>query len=48
MSELFDIPYMIDQLFHNCPHMDLSTVERLEQRMINLPSSAKLGATHGE
>lgn len=30
-------------LFQDCPHMDLSTAENLEQRIINIPSSACLG-----
>ncbi|WMJ83312.1 LegC family aminotransferase [Oscillospiraceae bacterium LTW-04] len=29
--------------FQDCPHMDLSTAESLEQRIINIPSSACLG-----
>ena len=30
-------------MFRNCPQMDLSTAESLERRIINIPSSAKLG-----
>lgn len=30
-------------MFRNCPQMDLSTAESLEQRIINIPSSARLG-----
>ena len=30
-------------MFRNCPRMDLSTAESLERRIINIPSSAKLG-----
>jgi perosamine synthetase len=30
-------------MFQNCPRMDLSTAESLEQRIINIPSSARLG-----
>lgn len=30
-------------MFQDCPRMDLSTVERLERCIINIPSSAKLG-----
>lgn len=30
-------------MFQNCPRMDLSTAEGLEQRIINIPSSARLG-----
>lgn len=30
-------------MFANCPQMDLSTAENLEARIINIPSSAKLG-----
>ena len=30
-------------MFSNCPRMDLSTAESLERRIINIPSSAKLG-----
>lgn len=30
-------------MFQNCPRMDLSTAESLERRIINIPSSAKLG-----
>lgn len=30
-------------IFQDCPHMDLSTAENLEQRIINIPSSACLG-----
>jgi len=30
-------------MFLNCPQMDLSTAESLEARIINIPSSAKLG-----
>lgn len=30
-------------MFKACPQMDLSTAESLERRMINIPSSAKLG-----
>jgi perosamine synthetase len=31
-------------MYTNCPRMDLATSERLEAAVINLPSSAKLGA----
>ncbi|SDI30595.1 LegC family aminotransferase [Alteribacillus bidgolensis] len=34
-------------MFQNCPHMDLSIAESLEQRMINIPSSSKLGGEDG-
>lgn len=30
-------------IFQDCPHMDLSTAESLERRIINIPSSACLG-----
>lgn len=30
-------------MFRNCPQMDLSIAESLERRIINIPSSAKLG-----
>lgn len=30
-------------MFQDCPRMDLSTAESLERRIINLPSSARLG-----
>jgi len=30
-------------MFRDCPKMDLSTAESLERRIINIPSSAKLG-----
>ena len=30
-------------MFRDCPRMDLSTAESLERRIINLPSSARLG-----
>lgn len=30
-------------MFEHCPRMDLSTVESLERRIINIPSSARLG-----
>jgi perosamine synthetase len=30
-------------MFSNCPRMDLTTAESLERRIINIPSSAKLG-----
>ncbi|WP_255575599.1 LegC family aminotransferase [Caproiciproducens faecalis] len=30
-------------MFQSCPHMDLSAAEDLEQRIINIPSSARLG-----
>ncbi|WP_028306332.1 LegC family aminotransferase [Desulfitibacter alkalitolerans] len=30
-------------MFQSCPHMDLSAAESLEQRIINIPSSAVLG-----
>ncbi|WP_444641669.1 LegC family aminotransferase [Caproiciproducens sp. R1] len=30
-------------MFRDCPHMDLSAAESLEQRIINVPSSAHLG-----
>lgn len=30
-------------MFQSCPRMDLSTAESLERRIINIPSSAKLG-----
>lgn len=30
-------------MFQNCPRMDLSAAESLEKRIINIPSSAKLG-----
>lgn len=30
-------------MFRNCPRMNLSTAESLERRIINIPSSAKLG-----
>ncbi len=30
-------------MFQDCPHMDLSEAESLEQRIINVPSSARLG-----
>lgn len=30
-------------MFRGCPRMDLSTAESLEKRIINIPSSAKLG-----
>jgi perosamine synthetase len=30
-------------MFLNCPHMDLSTAESLAQRIINIPSGARLG-----
>ena len=30
-------------MFRNCPRMDLSIAESLERRIINIPSSAKLG-----
>lgn len=30
-------------MFQSCPRMDLSTAESLEQRIINIPSSARLG-----
>ncbi|MGE4352889.1 MAG: LegC family aminotransferase [Oscillospiraceae bacterium] len=30
-------------MFQNCPQMDLSTAESLERRIINIPSSARLG-----
>lgn len=34
-------------MYRDCPRMDLSTVENLETRVINLPSSAHLGRGHG-
>lgn len=34
-------------MFRNCPQMDLSTAESLERRIINIPSSAQLGAPFG-
>ena len=30
-------------MFYDCPQMDLSTAQSLERRIINIPSSAKLG-----
>jgi perosamine synthetase len=35
-------------MFKDCPRMDLSIAESLEQRIINIPSSAKLGGDDGE
>jgi len=29
-------------MFWDCPHMDLSAAESLEQRIINVPSSVRL------
>lgn len=34
-------------MFQNCPYMDLSMAESLEQRIINIPSSACLGEDYG-
>ncbi len=34
-------------MFKECPRMDLSVAESLERRLINIPSSASLGADHG-
>lgn len=34
-------------MFQNCPHMDLSMAESLEQCIVNIPSSAYLGVNHG-
>jgi perosamine synthetase len=34
-------------MFQNCPRMDLSIAESLEQRIINIPSSPSLGGDHG-
>jgi perosamine synthetase len=31
-------------MYANCPHMDLAVAEEMESRLINLPSSARLGA----
>lgn len=31
-------------MFRDCPQMDLSVAESLERRIINIPSSARLGA----
>lgn len=31
-------------MLQDCPHMDLSTAESLERRIINIPSSSRLGA----
>jgi perosamine synthetase len=33
-------------MYKDCPRMDLSIAEDLEQRLINIPSSASLGADH--
>jgi perosamine synthetase len=33
-------------MFKDCPRMDLSAAENLEQRLINIPSSAILGENH--
>jgi perosamine synthetase len=30
-------------IYKDCPHMDLSVSEDLSRRIINIPSSAKLG-----
>ncbi|NJD02857.1 MAG: LegC family aminotransferase [Ruminiclostridium sp.] len=30
-------------MYQSCPHMDLSIVESLERRIVNIPSSARLG-----
>jgi perosamine synthetase len=35
-------------MFKDCPRMDLSIAEGLERRIINIPSSAKLGGDDGE
>lgn len=34
-------------MYEACPRMDLSVAESLERRLVNIPSSAILGATHG-
>jgi perosamine synthetase len=36
------------KMFQSCPHMNLSMAESLEQRIINIPSSACLGEDDGE
>lgn len=34
------------EIYSNCPAMDLKTTEDIEARLVNIPSSANLGAVH--
>jgi perosamine synthetase len=34
------------EMYKQCPHMELTVAEDLEKRILNLPSSPALGATH--